>query len=113
MATVQRRRGQKAILYPSKQTVNSRGGKLQVPDEDRPIPVKATFIPQRSARAELSGQQQINIYRMLIWEDVPEDVDMWGHVWWRDIYWDMVTPPMFHHGTRHVRHWAIDIRERP
>lgn len=109
--SVQRKRGQKAIIYPEKTLTDSRGSKSKVPDLDNGIEVTAAFIPQRSARAEVPGQQHINITRMIV-TTLP-GVSLWSQVDWDGKEWDVVTPPAYHHGSRHTRHWSIDLRERP
>lgn len=42
-----------------------------------------------------------------------DDVDLWSRVEWNGKQWDIVTPPAYRHGSRKVRHWSIDLRERP
>lgn len=79
---------------------------------DNPYAVKAVFIPQRSQKAELPGQQDIDVTRMIVDWNLP-GVDSWSRVSWNGSMWDVVMPPAYHHGTRHVRHWSIDIRRRP
>lgn len=108
----QRRRGQSARVWRTKTIVDNRGNEVVVIDEDNPIMVQAAFVPQRSARAEVPGQAQINVTRMIVAADLP-DVTLWSRVQWRGRLWDVVTPPAYHHGTRRTRHWSIDIRERP
>lgn len=108
----QRRHGQSALVYKQKLVTDNRGNKQFEIDEDNPVSVKAAFIPQRSARAELPGQQHINITRMILRHDIP-DVSLWARVEWNGSSWDIVTPPAYHHGTRQTRHWSIDLRERP
>ena len=110
--SVQRRRGQRAFIYKSMSIVDNRGNVLSVAEDDGPYEVRAVFIPQRSARAEVPGQAQINVTRMLIDADT-EDVDLWSRVEWAGAMWDVVTPPALHHGSRRVRHWSVDIRQRP
>ena len=111
--SVQRRRGETAKVWPTKKTVDGRGHEVYVVDMTAaPHVVRAAFIPQRGARAEVPGQQQINIVRILVAPDL-KDVDLWGRVEWRGKLWDIVTPPSLHIGTRHTRHWSIDLRERP
>lgn len=113
MSYQRRRRGQPATVYKMKESMDSRGQKHIEVDLEQGIPVTAAFIPQRSARAEVVGQQQINVVRMIVDADLP-DVGLWSRVHWRDAWWDVVTPPAYRHGTgRHVRHWSIDLRERP
>lgn len=110
--SVQRRRGQPARIWRTAETVDNRGNTQLVADADGPHEVTAAFIPQRSAKAEVPGQQAINVTRMIVAADL-EDVNLWSRVEWHGKLWDVVTPPMYHHGTRHTRHWSIDIRERP
>ena len=83
-----------------------------VADADGPHEVRAAFIPQRSAKAEVPGQQQINVTRMIVAAELA-DVTVWSRVEWAGRQWDLVTPPAYHHGTRRTRHWSFDIRERP
>ncbi|MFG1602850.1 phage head-tail adapter protein [Actinoplanes sp. NPDC049265] len=110
--SVQRRRGQTAFIWKSMAIIDNRGNEVRVAEDDGPYKVRAVFLPQRSARAEVPGQAQINVIRMLIDADV-EDVDLWSRVQWNGRLWDVVTPPALHLGSRRVRHWSIDIRERP
>ena len=109
----QRRRGQSAEIWKSASVLDDRGHSIVMADADGPHEVNAVFIPQRSARAEVPGQQQINVYRMILDANLT-DVDLWSRVDWDGKTWDVVTPPAYHHGvTRHTRHWSIDIRQRP
>lgn len=109
--SVQRRRGQSATVYPTKYVTDTRGNRTGIPDLDSPISVRAAFIPQRSSRAEVPGQMQINVVRMIVTHELA-GVDLWSRVEWDGKQWDVVQPPAHHHGTRHVRHWSLDIRER-
>lgn len=112
MSSYQRKHGMEALVWKTKRVVDNRGNEVLVPDSDGPHRVKAVFIPQRSARAEVPGQAQINVTRMIVEADLT-DVNLWSRVEWRGIFWDVVTPPAYHHGSRHTRHWSIDLRERP
>jgi hypothetical protein len=110
--SVQRRRGQLVRIWKTRTVVDQRGNQVILSDADGPYQVVAAMIPQRSARAEVPGQAQINVMRMLVTADL-DDVNLWSRVEWRGRSWDVVSPPAYHHGTRHTRHWSIDIRERP
>ncbi|WP_042800929.1 hypothetical protein [Streptomyces sp. C] len=110
--SVQRKRGQRAIVWATKETVDRRGNTVIALDEDHPISVRAAFVPQRSGKAEVPGQQQINVTRMIVDAHV-QGVSLWSRVQWQGRMWDVVTPPAYHHGERRTRHWSIDIRERP
>ena len=73
--SVQRRRGQTIRYWKSVTTVNLRGDKSEQA-EDGPYETTAWVIPQRSARAEVPGQQEINVNRIGI--DVELDVGLWS-----------------------------------
>jgi hypothetical protein len=109
---MQRRRGQAARIWKAKTVIDNRGNQVVMADADGPHEVRAAFIPQRSARAEVPGQAHINVTRMIVAADLP-DVNLWSRVEWAGRQWDVVTPPAYHHGTRKTRHWSLDIRERP
>jgi hypothetical protein len=108
----QRRRGQWATVYPTKLHTDARGNEIQVPDMDKPQRVRAVFIPQRSSKAEVPGQMQINVTRMLCDPNL-EGVTLWARVEWAGKSWDLAAPPAYHHGPRRSQHWSIDIRQRP
>lgn len=110
--SVQRRRGQTVRIWKSTATTDNRGNVVILADEDGPHEVRAAAIPQRSARAEVPGQAQINVVRLLVEEDL-EDVTLWSRVEYNGRLWDVAAPPALHYGSRETRHWAIDIRERP
>lgn len=111
--TYQRRRGLPATVYRNKLVTDNRGNQQWEPDLDDPHHVKVWIFPQRSARAEVIGQQQINVIRIGCLPDL-EDVGLWSRVDLLGKSWDIAAPPSYHHGSsRHVRHWSIDLRERP
>lgn len=110
--SVQRRRGQRALVYPEKHATDTRGNVMLAPDLDNPIEVRAAFIPQRGARAEVPGQVEVNVYRMILSADV-EGLGLWSRVAWNGSEWDIVSPPAHRYGSRHVRHVSVDVRERP
>ncbi|MGZ2360732.1 phage head-tail adapter protein [Streptomyces sp. 372A] len=99
-------------MWRTKEVVDRRGNSVVAVDESSPVTVRAAFIPQRSGKAEVPGQQQINVVRMIVDARV-EGVTMWSRVEYLGRMWDLVTPPAYHHGDRRTRHWSIDIRERP
>ena len=69
-------------------------------------------MADRSARAELPGQQWINVYKMGTSANLA-GVDMWSRVEWNGAWWDIVSPPEHHHGMRLTQHWTFTIRQRP
>ncbi|MEU5427619.1 phage head-tail adapter protein [Streptomyces olivoreticuli] len=110
--TLQRRRGQKARIWKTTTAVDSRGNEVVITDGSGPHEVTVAAVPQRSARAEVPGQQQVNVVRLLV-DPRLEGVSLWSRVEFQGRQWDIVSPPAYHHGDRRTRHWSIDIRERP
>jgi len=108
---MQRDRGELAYIYPVTKTTDSRQNVIEAP-LSTPLTVRGVFAPDRSARAEVIGQQQVNIVRMLTSSDL-SGVSLWSLVKWRNLWWDIVAPPGWHIGDRHTRHWSILIRQRP
>ena len=112
MRTFQRRRGLPARIRTVKTITNNRGEILQVADKDNVHEVTVWLFPQRSARAEVPGQQAIDVIRIGVDADL-EGVELWSQVEMLGRVWDVVTPPSLHVGTKHTRHWSIDLRARP
>lgn len=112
MTTYQRRRGIPAILYPVKTETDSRDNEHLIADKTNPMPVKVWTFPQRSAKAEVPGQMDIDVTRIGTNHNLA-GIELWSQLTFMGEEWDMVTPPAYHHGTRHTRHWSIDIRKRP
>jgi hypothetical protein len=110
--SVQRRRGVQVTLFPRKLITDTRGNEVLTIDLENPVVVTAAAIPQRSARAEIPGQQEIEIVRLIVTADLP-DVGLWGGALYDGREWDIAAPPAYHHGTRRTRHFSIDIRKRP
>jgi hypothetical protein len=112
MTTHQRRRGLPAKLFPVVAQEDRRGNKVLAPDLANPVETRVWIFPQRGARAELPGQMEINVIRIGTAHNLGE-VGLWARVEMLGSVWDVVTPPAYHHGTRHTRHWSMDLRERP
>lgn len=109
--THQRRMGMPAIVWREQEQVDSRGNKIKVPVRD-PNPIKVWQMPERGARAEVPGQQRIEVIRIGI--PVTEDVTLWSRVELLGAMWDVASPPAYHHGIkRHTRHQSLNIRRRP
>lgn len=111
--SAQRRRGQSIKVWKRILVTDGRGNKVLTADPNSPYEETAAVIPQRSSKAEVPGQQQINVVRLILKPDLA-DVGLWSEVEYSGSKWDVAAPPAYHHGTRrHTRHWSIDIRERP
>lgn len=101
-----------AQVWRTRPTADRRGNVVLAATDDGPYEVKAVFLPERSAKAEVPGQQQINVYTMIVQPDL-DDVTLWSRVRWRGELWDIVTPPEHHGGTRQTKHISLQIRQRP
>lgn len=110
--SLQRRRGIPAIVYRLVTITDNRGNETVRVDFDNPTQVRAAFIPQRGSKAEVPGQQIINVVRMIVAPETP-DVGVWNQVDYDGKRWDVVAPPSVHNGSRRVRHISVDLRERP
>lgn len=119
--SLQRKRGLPALIWPARLAADRRGSEQFTADMTAtPYKITAALVPQRGSRAEVPGQQQIVIYSMIFHpsgRDVTEtqlrDINLWSRVQWNGAFYDVVTPPVYHHGTRATRHWSMDLRERP
>ena len=108
---MQRKRGQVARIYTVTKHTDARGNVVEVPTTEF-LEVRGAFTPDRSARAELPGQQQVNVVRMITNSDL-SGVNLWSRVSWSGIWWDVVAPPSWHFGARQTKHWSLILRQRP
>lgn len=116
----QRKRGLPVKIWPIHTLTDDRGNEQKVVNLDAPpIRTKGWIFAQRSSRAEVPGQQKINVVRIGIDADLTNvelasGAELYGRVEYMGKLWDVVAPPAYHHGSsRHTRHWSVDIRERP
>ncbi len=86
-----------------------RGGKVKRP-VDGPYEARAWVIPQRSSRAEVAGQQEINVIRIGVDTDVA--IDLWSRVEIDGQQYDVAAPPARRYGSRRTHHLSIDLRLR-
>lgn len=112
MASLQRRRGMDIKVWRTVIVKDGRGNDTITAIPMNPHTVRAAAIPQRSSKAEVPGQQQINVTRLIVDPNLP-DVNLWSRVEYDGRMWDVAAPPALHYGTPRTRHWSIDIRERP
>jgi hypothetical protein len=111
--TYQRRRGIPATFYPIIKQTDNRGNEVKVVDDANPIPATIWVKPERGAKAEVTGQQTINVVRIGTSYDLP-GVELRSRVEFQGKKWDVVSPPSHSEGTRrHTRHMEMDVRERP
>lgn len=113
MTYQRRRRGIPATFYPIKIVQDGRGNAKKVHDEDNPIPGRVWIVPQRGAKAEVTGQQTINVVRIGTSADC-SNVALNSRVAFGGKVWDVVSPPADRtHSGRHTGHYMMDVRERP
>ena len=111
--SVQRTRSQElATIYRAITVVDNRGNESVQPTMDNPHVVRVHAAPDRSARAEVPGEMQIDVLTLRI-PYMLADVNLRSRVFFREDWWDVVAPPADHGGSRHVRHSTITIRRRP
>lgn len=111
--TLQRRRGLEIEYWLSKTTTDRRGNTVKLADtEVGPFTTRGWVIPQRSSKAEVPGQQEINVIRIGISADLT-GVTLWSRVRYDGKDWDVAAPPEYRHGTRTTRHQSVDLRQRP
>lgn len=111
--TYQRRRGMQIKVWRTETQTDNRGNDHKVAVPASPHEIKAWVIPQRSSRAEVPGQQEIDVRRIGVNSDL-EGVELWSTVEMDGDLWDVAAPPAKRRGSsRHVRHWSIDVRKRP
>lgn len=108
----QRKHGAAVIFYPQKLVTDADGVPTLVADMDSPsIPTKAAVIPDRAQRAEVPGQQVVNIVRLLV-KRMPglgpwARAEFWGRMW------DVTVPPEERQNVpRPNRHMVVEVRER-
>lgn len=112
MPPYQRRHGLPIKVWKVSHLTDNRGNKVDVPTTADQIEETCWVFPQRSSKASVPGQVGIEVTRIGVRADL-EDVDLWSRVELRGRLWDVAAPPAYHHGTRHTRHWSIDLRLRP
>lgn len=111
--TYQRRRGLPATVYLTKTMFDSLGNEHKTVDMDNGVETRVWLMPESSSKAEVPGQQHINVIRVGFRTFDGESPELWSQVEFMGKQWDVAAPPAYHHGTRHTRHWSLDLRERP
>lgn len=113
MTYQRRQQGVAATFYPIVKRIDNRGNEHKEVDLATPIPAEIWMFPQRGAKAEVTGQQKINVVKIGSKIEIP-GIDIGSRVEFMGRAWDVVTPVSYHHGAkRHTRHYAMDVRERP
>jgi len=91
-----RKNHQDCVLYLTVTSTDKRGNEVKSADMANPVPARAAFVSS-------TGDTVL----MLI--DPTPGLDVWSRVEWNGGMYN-VTPPAYHHGERHTRHWAVDLK---
>lgn len=110
MASLQRRRGIEIKFHKVTEVTDKRGNRTKMATGET-VTVRGAVVPDRSSRAEVPGQMEINVLRIITDSDLP-DVSIWSRVEMMGTWWDPVTPPEMHRGTTLTRHWSFLVRRR-
>lgn len=109
-------RGRELILvWPQVEVITPRGDLRKVPAEE-PIAIRCTTSEDRSQIADLPGQIDIHILRVLA-RRIPTAPDGTPSTWARVMYegqeYDMAEPPRKSRGvSRATEHWEFKLRSR-
>lgn len=115
MASIQRRRGEWVEFWHEVTSTDRRGNRQQVTDDPTTPPdirVRAALIPDRSSRAEVPGQLEVEMLTCIVQADLA-NVGVYSRARARGRWYDIAAPPLLHPGSRHTRHWTVSLRYRP
>jgi hypothetical protein len=97
------------VVYPEISVTNDRGQTIEMADMDHPVTIRVTVSADRPSDAELTGNVQNKIMRVLT-RDAP--VDSWALIVFRGEEWDLARPPHPSRFTRSSGHVEFLIRSR-
>lgn len=115
MPSHQRKRGRWIKFWPQEVTYDRRGNRILAVDLTKePTRVRCVLQTDRTNRAEIPGQQDVDVVNCIVPANIP-GMGMWARAQLEDNgrWLDVNAPPFYRHGTRHVRHWTIPLRYRP
>lgn len=115
MATL---RYHKVTFYPRVQKATTRGPKMWVEDRDNPLELKIGISTDRTSRAEVRGDVEIEVINARFPYSVGgvplEGVGPGAILSWDGSDWDVAAPPSIRKTRTHsVRHLTAQIRRRP
>ena len=100
-------------FYPRAQMKNSRGESQWAPDRSAPQRVRMGITADRTSRAEVRGNVEIEVYEVRLPFRL-RGVGPGAVVVWDGSEWDVAAPPLLRptrtHSTRHI---TVQIRRRP
>lgn len=100
-------------VFPRTQQANRRGEEQWFPNWDAPVKTRMGITVDRTSRAEVRGNVEIEVYQIRIPASI-QGVGPGATILWDDAEWDVVAPPMVRPTRTHsVRHQTVQIRRRP
>lgn len=100
-------------FYPRTQQTNRRGEDQWAPDWSNPQRIRMGVSVDRTSRAEVRGNVEIEVYNARIPAHL-QGVGPGAVLEWDGSNWDIVAPPMMRPTRTHsVRHQTVQIRRRP
>lgn len=100
-------------FYARTQQANRRGEEQWAPDWANPQRVRMGITADRTSRAEVRGNVEIEVYEIRLPASL-KGVGPGAVVIWDDSEWDVVAPPQLRPTRTHsVRHQTVQIRRRP
>lgn len=103
----------KAQHVPRVQKVDSRGQKQWTYDYDAIEDVRIGISVDRTSRAELRGDVEIEVYNIRLPAKLA-GIGPGGRIIWDGSEWDYSSPPFIRsHRTHSVRHTTVQARRRP
>lgn len=113
MASLQRLRGSTiATVYQTREIIDDRGNKTIQPVAEGAYTIRVSITPDRSARAEVPGEMEIDVINIRVPHMLP-GITIRSRVYLGGSWWDLVSPPAHRVGTRHTRHTTLTLRRRP
>ena len=100
-------------FFPRVQQENSRGESQWAPDRTSPQRVRMGITADRTSRAEVRGNVEIEMYDIRLPFKL-KGVGPGAVIVWDGSEWDIAAPPMLRPTRTHsVRHITVPIRRRP
>lgn len=96
-------------VYPTITVVDARRNEREQPDMSNPIRVRVTAVTDRQSVAELDGQVEVKILKIMA-RYLP--VTTWARCEFRGELWDLAIPPTINRTSRALSHYEIVIRSR-
>ena len=114
--TVQRRRGEEAVIVTAVLEEDNRGNSFERPTLTSPrFKTRVWEYADRSSKAEVPGQMEIDLVKIGLSATNPlaSKISTTSRVYWKGHWWDVAAPAAYHPGPRQTRHISLSLRRRP